>query len=79
MNFERFRNLSAHHRALVAVSVLFDGYEASMFLADDQENGALLSDVAKEIASLKPAFRNYISAHYLRTALEDLAQRNEES
>lgn len=75
MNFERFRNLSAHHRALVAVAVLLDGHEAAMFLGDDQEHGVLLGEVAKEIASLKPIFRNFISAHYLRNALEDLSER----
>ncbi len=75
MNLEKLRALSAHQRAMVAISVLLDGHEAALYLESDALVGESLSAAAKDIVSLSPEFRNILVGNVLRRSLEELEQR----
>ncbi|MCB0328881.1 MAG: hypothetical protein KDD70_04440 [Bdellovibrionales bacterium] len=75
MNLQNYRGLSPHHRAIVAIAVLLDGHEASLYLGSDSLNGAKLSEVAKEFAEIAPEMRNALAGQCLRSALEEILER----
>jgi hypothetical protein len=58
--------LGNKEKALVAVSVLLDGHEASKYLASDKELGAVLAEEAEKLAALDPKIRMPIVASLLR-------------
>lgn len=73
MDTQRFRALTAHDRALVAVAVLLDGREAPIYLERDAVNGPALSRAAADLASQDPDLRMALVGSLLRIAIEDLA------
>lgn len=72
MDASRFRSLSARLRALVAVAVLLDGREASLFLENDQHHGEALKRAALDLAAVEPELRMPFAGTMLRTALDEL-------
>ena len=76
MNLKSLRALTAHQRAMVAVSVLLDGHEASLYLENDALAGEALAVAAKDLVSLSPEFRNILAGNTLRRSLEELDQRS---
>lgn len=74
MDAQRFRAISPHHRALVAVAVLLDGHEAGIFLKNDAAHGAVLERAASEMAKLDLQLRMAYLGTILRTALRQLTQ-----
>ncbi|MGA1190675.1 MAG: hypothetical protein ACO3XO_00190 [Bdellovibrionota bacterium] len=75
MNVKSLRALSAHQRAMVAISVLLDGHEASLYLENDALVGEALAVAVKDLVSLSPEFRNILAGNTLRRSLEELEQR----
>ena len=72
MDTKRFRALSAHHRALVAIAVLLDGREAAAYLQNDAVNGEVLQKAALDLASQPPELRMIYVGTALRVALGEL-------
>ena len=72
----KYRGLSSKEKALVAMAVLLDGYDAVQYLVSDKERGAVLSRVAKDLASFALELRMPLSGTLLRSAVEEL--RNED-
>lgn len=72
MNANRFRALSAHHRALVAVAVLLDGQEASRFLENDAVHGEALKSASADLAGEQPELRMPLVGTLLRDALDEV-------
>ena len=72
MDTQKFRALAAHERALVAVAVLLDGREASVYLENDVQYGSALKRAASDLASLDPELRMPYVGTLLRAALQDL-------
>jgi hypothetical protein len=72
MDAQRFRSLPARQRALVAVSVLLDGMEASVYLENDSLNSAGLTKAAQELATQEPELRMPFVGSMLRRALEEM-------
>jgi hypothetical protein len=72
MDTQRYRSLSAEHRALVAVAVLLDGREAGMYLENDSVNGQGLKRAALDLASVAPELRMPLIGTLLRDALEEM-------
>ncbi len=70
MSLQRFRALSDHDRILVAIAVLLDGHEASVYLQSDTFGGDALSRAAQELAGLDPEVRMPLLGKLLRTAVE---------
>ncbi len=76
MNLKKLRGLSAHQRAMVAISVLLDGHEASLYLENDALVGDSLAAAVTDLVSLSPEFRNILAGNTLRRSLEELEQRS---
>lgn len=72
MNTQRFRALSSHQRALVAVAVLLDGLEATIYLKNDALNGDGLAKAAEELCQQEPNLRMPLLGSELRQALAEL-------
>ena len=72
MDGNKFRALSPHYRALVAIAVLLDGREASTYLELDAQDGELLRSAAQEVSSLEPELRMAYAGTMLRAALQEL-------
>lgn len=72
MDSRKFRALSAHHRAIVAIAVLLDGREAAAYLENDVVNGSALSAAATDISSLAPEIRMPFVGTLLRETLREL-------
>ena len=72
MDMQRFRALSAHDRALVAIAVLLDGREATAYLEADAAHGILLKRAALDLAGLDPELRMPLTGTLLRSALQEL-------
>ena len=70
MDSQRFRGLSDHNRALVAIAVLLDGNEAGMYFEMDAVNSAGLKRAALELAALSPELRMPLAGTMIREALE---------
>ena len=71
MDIHRFRALSPHDRALVAIAVLLDGREASECLQRDAANGAALARAAADLASQPTDLRMPLVGTLLRMAVEE--------
>ena len=72
MDAQRLRSLTSRQRALVALAVLLDGREASIYLENDAINGEGLKKAALELASIEPELRMPFAGTVLREALEEL-------
>ncbi len=72
MDMQRFRAISAHDRALVAIAVLLDGREAVAYLESDVVHGVSLKKAALDLASLDPDLRMPLAGTLLRSALQEL-------
>ena len=71
MSLSHFRALSPKERALVAVAVLIDGSDSSMYLESDSENAEQLKLAADELCSLEIDARVAFVGTVLRLALEE--------
>lgn len=69
MDSQRLRGLNPRQRALVAVAVLLDGREASVYLENDAVDGAVLKQAAEDLAQLDPELRMPFAGSLLRGAL----------
>jgi hypothetical protein len=74
MDAKRFRALSAHQRALVAVAVLLDGIESGEYLETDAVNGQGMKRAAVDLAGQHPELRMPYLASMLRAAMAELDQ-----
>lgn len=74
MDARRFRGLSAHDRALIAVAVLLDGREGATYLGFDGVNDSGLKRAALDLAGLEPELRMPFVGTLLRAALEELSE-----
>ena len=72
MDAQLFRSLSPKHRALVAIAVLLDGREASVFLEGDALHGDRLRKAALELSDLEPELRMPFVGTMLRGALREI-------
>ena len=72
MDSQRFRELSPRHRALVAVAVLLDGRDASLFLDNDAAERERLKQAAVDVSNLPPELRMPFAGSALRAALKEL-------
>lgn len=72
MDAQKFRALSAHERALVAVAVLLDGREAAVYLENDAQHGMALERAAADLASLDVDLRMPYAGTMLRAALQEI-------
>jgi hypothetical protein len=68
----RFRTLKVRERALVAVAVLLDGYDAAEYLSRDLERAPALMRAAKDLAELSPDLRIPLVGTLLRSAVSEL-------
>lgn len=71
MDAQRFRKLTPRMRALVAMAVLLDGREASVYLENDASLGEGLKRAALDLAGLEPELRMPFMGTMLRAALEE--------
>lgn len=69
MDSQRFRGLSAHNRALVAIAVLLDGHESGMYFEMDGVNAVGLKRAAEDLAELPPELRMPLVGTMIREAL----------
>jgi len=74
MDTRRFRALSARQRALVAMAVLLDGFEAVSYLETDSQLGEPLGRISTELAQMEPELRMALLGVSLREALEELRE-----
>ena len=72
MDTHKYRSLAAHERALVAVAVLLDGREASVYLENDVQYGTALKRASADLAAMEPELRMPYVGTLLRAALQDL-------
>ncbi len=70
----RFRTLGVREQAVVALSVLLDGHDASDYLGSDKERSVALSRAAKDLAELAPELRMPLAGTLLRRALSKIEQ-----
>lgn len=71
MSLTTFRSLSARDRALVAVAVLIDGNDGSMYLDFDVEKSEELKRAVGELCALEVDARVAFVGTVLRLALEE--------
>ena len=71
----RYRALGTREKALVAVAVLLDGYDAAEYLSCDKERHTALTRAAKDLAELSPELRMPLIGSLLRTAMRELAEQ----
>ena len=72
MDTQRYRNLSAKDRLLVALAVLLDGREASTYLSTDSINGSGLKKAALDLSAIEPELRMPLVGTLLRQAISEL-------
>ena len=72
MDTKKLRDLSPRQRALVAISVLFDGIEAGNYLESDAADGKRLKEAADSLASEKAELRIPLAGTLLRVAISEL-------
>ncbi len=72
MDSRRFRALSPRQRALTAMAVLLDGFEAVSYLETDAQLGESLGRISTELAQMEPELRMALLGVSLRDALEEL-------
>lgn len=72
MDAQKFKNLSARLRAIVAVAVLLDGREAAEYLAIYADDGSGLQKTAADLAEISPEIRMPFVGTALRVALTEL-------
>lgn len=72
MDLTKFRNLSPHNQALIAISILLDGREGGNFLEIIQPDGDILKKIANQVAVLDPEIRMPLIGSMLRAAIERL-------
>lgn len=72
MDAQRFRNLPPRQRALVALAVLLDGREGSIYLENDALNGAALSRAAGDLAMLDLELRLPFVGTMFRSAVREV-------
>ncbi len=71
MSLTTFRSLGARDRALVAVAVLIDGNDGSMYLDFDAERSEELKRAVGELCALEVDARLAFVGTVLRLALEE--------
>ncbi len=71
-SLRRFRKLNLRERALVAIGVLLDGYDASEYLAGDKERQLALAKAAQDLADVSHELRMPLLGSLLRRTLEEL-------
>jgi hypothetical protein len=72
MDAQRFRNLPPRQRALVALAVLLDGREASLYLENDSLNGPALSRAAMDLSAFELELRVPYAGTLLRQSLREV-------
>jgi hypothetical protein len=72
MDTQRFRNLPPRQRALVALAVLLDGREGSLYLENDSLNGPALARAAGDLSGLELELRLPFAGTLLRQALREV-------
>ena len=72
---EKFMSCSAEEKALLALAVLLDGYDAVDFLMCDAEKGVFLAKIAKDLASIPVEVRVPLLGTVLREVKTELASR----
>ncbi len=77
-DLNRFRNLNAEEQALVAMSILLDGHDATEFLLSDKKRGPVLTKAAQDLLSLPIELRLSLSGTLLRQALEKINKAENE-
>lgn len=70
MDIQRLRALSPRQRALVALSVLLDGRDASTYLENDALDGQALARAANALSSQDLELRMALAATALRASLK---------
>lgn len=71
MSLTRLRSLDPIDRALVAVAVLIDGSDASLYLDGDADRSQQLKEAVAELCSLEIDGRLAFVGTVLRLALEE--------
>ncbi|HMO01946.1 MAG TPA: hypothetical protein PKD37_01495 [Oligoflexia bacterium] len=72
MNLREFLKLPARERGLVAIAVLLDGIDATIYLDSAADNQASLKEYAAHLIGLNSELRTALLGSILRSALEDL-------
>jgi hypothetical protein len=72
MDISAFHKLGARQRAMVAIAVLLDGFEAASYLESDSEKSDELQSAAMALSNLAPEVRMPLAGSLLRTAIEEL-------
>jgi hypothetical protein len=72
MDSQRFRALTPHNRALVAVALLLDGREAHTYLEIDAISGTGMKRAALDMCDADTELRIPFLGTMLRIALEEL-------
>lgn len=72
-----FNKLESEQQALVAISVLLDGFDSPFFLGEDQKYQNQLRMAAEEIVKDAPEQRLPYVATLLRRALNEIRNRDE--
>ena len=72
MSVSKVHKLPARMKALVAIAVLLDGFEATNYLEGSGESSGELRAAAKELASLAPELRMPLVGTLLRVALKEI-------
>jgi hypothetical protein len=68
----RFRALSDREKALVAIGVLLDGFDAVEYFGADSERKIALQRASKDLAELSPDLRIPLLGTLLREAISSL-------
>jgi hypothetical protein len=71
MSLSHWRTLSPKERALVAVAVLIDGADSTVYLESDSEKAEQLKMAAEELCQLEVDARVAFVGTVLRLALEE--------
>ena len=70
---EKFMNCNSEDKALLALAVLLDGYDASDFLMGDREKGIFYAKMAKDLASIPVETRVLLLGTVLREVKNEIA------
>lgn len=68
----RFRALSNKEKALVAIAVLMDGFDAVDYFGADTDRKVALQRASKDLAELSPELRIPLLGTLLRQALSNI-------
>jgi hypothetical protein len=72
MSLSKFHELPTRLQCLVAVAVLLDGVDASIFLINDSQHGKALSMAAEDLSDMDPELRMPYVGTLLRESLRFL-------